>query len=38
MLTNSKDSAAFDLKNNLVSVQYLGAGLVVVATIVLGTI
>jgi hypothetical protein len=31
MFVNSKDSAALDLKNNFVSVQYLGAGFVMVA-------
>jgi hypothetical protein len=37
-LIKLNDSAAFDLKNNLVSVQYIGAGLVVVAVITLAAI
>jgi hypothetical protein len=38
MFSKLKSLAAFDLKNNLVSFQYIGAGLVVVAVITTGLI
>ncbi|GHU30584.1 hypothetical protein FACS1894166_00500 [Bacilli bacterium] len=37
MLLKVRSAATFDLKYNLVSFQYIGAGLVVVATITFGT-